>query len=169
MMLRHFNDLHSVKIIDVSALARFCCLQLKAFRCLKSYFVKPGSEWNHKFLKKILWASKGTCSLPLQLARNSTSEGHSVPSDFPPHSSLIARCHSGCRLPPFNAYCRKLWLRVTVKRSENRAINIFINLSLYHPQDSTPCNAADPAKRRLGFGFCGADPYAKAVLPWEQG
>lgn len=44
MMLRHFNDLHSVKHIDVSALARFCFLQLKEFHCLKSYFVKPGNE-----------------------------------------------------------------------------------------------------------------------------
>lgn len=44
MMLRHFSDLHSVKILDVSPLARFCCSELKAFPCLKSYFVKPGNE-----------------------------------------------------------------------------------------------------------------------------
>jgi len=44
MMLRHFNDLHSVIIIDAPTLARFCCLQLKAFHCLKSSFTKPGNE-----------------------------------------------------------------------------------------------------------------------------
>lgn len=44
MTLRHFNDLHSVKIIDVPSLATFCYLQLKAFHSLKSYFAKPGNE-----------------------------------------------------------------------------------------------------------------------------
>lgn len=44
MMLRHFYDARSLKIIDVSALTRFSYFELKALHCLKSHFTKPASE-----------------------------------------------------------------------------------------------------------------------------
>lgn len=52
MMSRHFSDAHSLKIIDVSALTRFSCFELKALRCLKSHFTKPTSGSNHQVLQE---------------------------------------------------------------------------------------------------------------------
>lgn len=44
MMLRHFYEARSLKIMDVSALTRFTYFEMKALDCLKSHFAKPASE-----------------------------------------------------------------------------------------------------------------------------
>lgn len=58
---------------------------------------------------------------------------------------------------------------VSLWNSESQAINISINFSLHQPQDFASCNTANPSKGSSGFVFCGADPYAKEILLWEQG